>query len=143
MKEIKKSEQKEVKQQIHVVGAVFVQDQRVLAAQRGAGRSLAGFWEFPGGKIEAGETGPQALARELREELCIEARVGEFVARSVYEYDFGTVTLDAYFCEIPGAQLKLTEHQEIRWLNVAELFSVEWAPADVPIIAELARLLLD
>ena len=127
--------------QIHVVGAVFLRAGKVLAAKRGPGRNLAGFWEFPGGKIEAGESGPQALARELREELLVTVEVGDFLARAVYEYSFGVVTLDTYFCRILHGELRLTEHQEIRWLAPDELFSVQWAPADMPIIQQLAAKL--
>ena len=126
-----------------MVGAIFIADGKILAAQRGDGRNLAGYWEFPGGKIERGESGAQALAREVREELCVEIKVGDFVARSVYEYEFGIVTLDTYFCTIADGQIQLTEHHEIRWLNVNELFSVKWAPADIPIIEELVKLLRD
>ena len=126
-----------------MVGAIFIADGKILAAQRGDGRNLAGYWEFPGGKIELGESGAQALAREVREELCVEIKVGDFVARSVYEYEFGVVTLDTYFCTIADGQIQLTEHHEIRWLNVNELFSVKWAPADIPIIEELVKLLRD
>lgn len=127
--------------QIHVVGAVFLRAGKVLAAKRGLGRNLAGFWEFPGGKIEAGESGAQALARELREELLVTVEVGDFLARAVYEYSFGVVTLDTYFCRILHGELCLTEHQEIRWLAPEELFSVQWAPADMPIIQQLAAKL--
>ncbi|MFC5370450.1 (deoxy)nucleoside triphosphate pyrophosphohydrolase [Arcanobacterium bovis] len=130
-----------MKKIIHVVGAVFIRDGKILAAQRGEGRSLAGYWEFPGGKIEDGETPQQALVRELREELLTDAEVGDFVARSEYEYDFGVVRLDAYLCAILGTAPRLTEHQAIRWLSAAEIFDVQWAPADIPIIEELRRRL--
>ena len=123
---------------IHVTGAVFVRDDRVMAAQRGDGKALAGYWEFPGGKIEPGETGEESLARELREELLIDATVGEFIARSEYEYSFGTVRLDAYFCTFSDdVEPQLTEHAQVRWLTPDELDDVEWAPADIPIIDEL------
>ena len=123
---------------IHVTGAVFVRDDRIMAAQRGESKSLAGYWEFPGGKIESGETGEESLARELREELLIDATVGDFIARSEYEYSFGTVRLDAYFCTFSDdVERQLTEHAQVRWLAADELDDVEWAPADIPIIDEL------
>ncbi len=127
---------------IHVVGAVFERDGRILAAQRGPHSSMAGYWEFPGGKIEPGETPQEALARELREELLADAEVGEFVARGVYDYHFGTVILDAYFCTFDDdAEPQLTEHAQVRWLAADELDSVEWAPADIPIIDVLTDYL--
>lgn len=124
---------------IHVVGAVLVRDGRFLAAQRGPAKSLADLWEFPGGKIEVGETARQALARELREELRVEASIGQFIARSEYDYPFGAVRLDAYFCSLTDGEPQLTEHQAIRWLASDELDDVEWAPADIPIIDELKK----
>lgn len=129
------------KKLIHVVGAVFERDGKIMAAQRGPGRALENYWEFPGGKIEPGETPEQTLVRELHEELLTDAEVGEFVGRSEFEYDFGIVRLDAYFAKIIGQEPTLTEHKQIRWLGADELFSVEWAPADIPIIEELARRL--
>ncbi|WP_124054021.1 (deoxy)nucleoside triphosphate pyrophosphohydrolase [Arcanobacterium ihumii] len=127
------------KKLIHVTGAVFIRDGKVFAAQRGEGRALAGFWEFPGGKIEANETGQEALARELREELLTEAEVGEFLARSEYEYDFGIVRLDAYLCTFTGPEPKLTEHQAIRWVTKTDLLDLEWAPADIPIVQAIVN----
>src|SRR5699024_10474848 len=82
-----------VKKQINVVGAVIVKDGEILCAQRGDGGSLAGMWEFPGGKIEPGETPQGALQREIDEELRCEVRVGEHVETTAYDYDFGVVTL--------------------------------------------------
>ena len=119
---------------IEVVGAVLVHDGRVFAAKRGPGKSMAGFWEFPGGKVEAGETPEDALARELREELQIEVAVGEFLVTATHEADTAVIELSTYLCTIIKDVPVLTEHEESRWLPVSELCDVEWAPADIPTV---------
>lgn len=126
-----------MKKTINVVGAVFIRDGRVLAAQRSEKMSLPLFWEFPGGKIEQGESPVEALKRELREELNVLAEVGEHVETTVYEYDFGVVALQTYYCTLLAGEPELTEHTKIRWLAPSELFSVEWAPADVPAVEKI------
>lgn len=123
---------------IKVVGAVLVHDGRVFAAKRGPGKSMAGYWEFPGGKVEAGETPEDALARELREELQIEVAVGEFLVTAPHEADTAVIELSTYLCTIKDGVPVLTEHEESRWLPVSELCDVEWAPADIPTV-ELLR----
>lgn len=101
--------------------------------------SLAGYWEFPGGKIEPGETPQDALARELREELQVEARVGEHVETTAYEYDFGIVELSTYRCELISGEPTLTEHSDMRWVPVEDLMELNWAPADIPAVEKLIR----
>lgn len=123
-----------VAKQINVVGAVIVLDGKVLCAQRGPAGSLGGLWEFPGGKIEPGETPRDALVREIDEELRCEVVVGDEVTTTSYDYDFGTVTLTTFWCELVGGTPTLTEHAEVRWLPPSELDSIEWAPADVPAV---------
>ena len=119
---------------IKVVGAVLVHDGRVFAAKRGPGKSMAGYWEFPGGKVEAGETPEDALARELREELKIDVTVGEFIVTATYEAGTAVIELSTYLCTIIEGVPVLTEHEEFRWLPVSELSDVEWAPADIPTV---------
>lgn len=119
---------------IEVVGAVLVHDGRVFAAKRGPGKSMAGYWEFPGGKVKAGETPEDALARELREELQIEVAVGEFLVTATHEADTAVIELSTYLCTIIKDVPVLTEHEESRWLPVSELCDVEWAPADIPTV---------
>lgn len=120
---------------IDVTGAVIVRDGTVFAAQRGEGKALAGKWEFPGGKIEPGETPQESLARELREELLVDAEVGEHITTTEYDYDFGTVRLSTYFCSIESeSEPTLTEHHDCRWVPVPELASLDWAPADIPAV---------
>jgi len=118
--------------EIDVVGAVIVREGLILCAQRGAGVALAGMWEFPGGKIENGESPRQALEREIGEELECRVEVGELVTTTVHEYDFGIVTLTTFYCLLIEGTPQLSEHQAIVWLAPAELDTVDWAPADIP-----------
>lgn len=125
--------------QINVVGAVLVRNGKILAAQRSNDMSLPGLWEFPGGKIEPGESPKQALAREMKEELLCEITVGEQVETTSHEYDFGTVTLSTFYAKLIDREPQLTEHAEIRWLDPKDLHQVEWAPADVPAVDKVIK----
>lgn len=123
-----------MKKRINVVGAVLTQGTKILAAQRGEGMSLSGMWEFPGGKIEEGETPQEALRRELEEELLCSAEIGEKVESTEYEYDFGIVILTTFFGTIVDKEPALTEHSEVRWVEAADLGGLPWAPADIPAV---------
>lgn len=124
----------DIKKQIEVVGAVLVKDGKILAAKRGESKSLPGLWEFPGGKVEPGESPIDALHRELEEELKIDVSVKHRLTTTNYTYDFGVVSLTTFYVELIGGDPVLTEHSEIRWLALSELFDVEWAPADIPAV---------
>lgn len=128
-----------VKKRINVVGAVVVKNGKVLCAQRGPNGSLPNQWEFPGGKIEPGETAHAALVREITEELECRVEVGDEVATTTYEYEFGVVTLTTFYCELLDGVPQLTEHAEVRWLSPGELGSLDWAPADIPAIEEIQK----
>jgi mutator protein MutT len=125
-----------MKKQIEVTAAIIVKNGKVFAARRRPGIHLAGLWEFPGGKLEAGETPEQCLVRELQEEFAISARVGVFIGESVYDYGSKIVRLMAYQVEHLTGDFKLIDHDELRWLSLDELNSVEWAPADIPLIEQ-------
>ena len=129
-----------MKKQINVVGAIIVKNGKILCAQRGYDKSLPELWEFPGGKIEIGESPSQALKREIREELLLELAndIEEFMFTS-YEYDFGIVNLTTFICHIQNGEPTLTEHIEIKWLNKSELDQIEWAPADIPTVYRLKK----
>lgn len=127
--------------QFHVVGAILIKDGRILCCQRGPGRTLENFWEFPGGKIEVGETPRQALQRELEEELKIEVNVAEneFVSAS-YDYEFGTVNMKTFICQLISGEPILTEHIAIKWLKPSELAKLTFAPVDVSTAKEIIQL---
>ena len=128
--------QQNVKPEIHVVGAVILDGDRIFCTQRGPG-SLAGYWEFPGGKIEAGESPEDALAREILEELACKIAVGHLITEATFEYDFAVVTLTTYRCGLVSGAPTLSEHSDAKWLLPSELASVRWAPADLATVSVL------
>ncbi|MEV6516800.1 (deoxy)nucleoside triphosphate pyrophosphohydrolase [Micromonospora chalcea] len=124
-----------------VVGAAIIEGGRVLACERSAPPEVAGRWEFPGGKVEPGEAETDALARECAEELGVRVAVGARVGRDV-RMAHGRSVLRVYAARLlHGDQPKALEHADLRWLSAAELDSVDWLPADVPIVAALRPLL--
>lgn len=122
---------------IKVVAAVicdsFQNITRIFATARGYG-AFKGLWEFPGGKIEPGETPQQALAREIREELDTTTRIGELIETVEYDYPDFHLSMDCFWCEVIEGNLVLLEAQEARWLTKEELDSVKWLPADLGLI---------
>lgn len=125
---------------VRVAAAIIMQNGRVLAAQRGYG-PFAGGWEFPGGKIEPGETPAQACAREAREELSVE--IGNLRPFFTVEHDYADadpafhLSMDCFTCRIASGSIHDTEHTGLRWLTAEELGSVAWLPADVELIERL------
>ena len=118
---------------VTVVAAVIFREGRLLAARKKEGLPLAGSWEFPGGKVDPGETPEQGLKRELAEELGIDCTVREFFCESVHHYDDCSVRLLGYRVETLAERFVLTDHDAIRWLEYAEIEDLDWAPADIPL----------
>ncbi|MCD8380018.1 MAG: (deoxy)nucleoside triphosphate pyrophosphohydrolase [Lachnospiraceae bacterium] len=118
---------------VRVVAAIIYHDRKIFATQRGYGEFKDG-WEFPGGKTEAGETPPQALAREIREELDTEIEVGELLDTVEYDYPNFHLSMDCFLCNIKSGSLVLKEHEAARWLTREELDSVAWLKADQALI---------
>ena len=127
---------------IKVAGAAIIdQDKnKVLAGKRNADRLVGGMWEFPGGKIEKGETPQEAAKRELKEEFHDEIQIGPQLGETVsYEYDFGIVKLTVFFAKLLTNNFDLVAHSEVEWLSADEVQKLNWAPADAPLVKELAR----
>lgn len=118
---------------IRVVAAIIRDKGRIFATQRGYGPYKEG-WEFPGGKVEPGETPEEALKREIREELDTEIEVGEPAGHIEYDYPEFHLSMDCFFCTLLSGSLTLKEHEAARWLSPAELDSVSWLPADRSLI---------
>ena len=121
---------------IEVVAAIIQKDQKIFATQRGYGEFKDG-WEFPGGKIEQGETPRQALVREIKEELDTEIEVRELVNIVEYDYPQFHLTMHCFLCTIKSGDLVLKEHEAAKWLAPEDLDSVDWLPADLGLIEKL------
>lgn len=122
---------------IRVVAAVIRQGDRIFATARGYGE-FKGQWEFPGGKIEAGETPQQALIREIKEELDVMVSVGDLIDTIEYDYPTFHLSMDCFWCEITDGELKLLEAESARWLTRENLYEVPWLPADLNLIKKVA-----
>ena len=125
---------------IRVVAAVIRNENRIFATQRGYGEYKDG-WEFPGGKIEEGETPKQALKREIMEELDTEITVGELIDTIEYDYPNFHLSMDCFWCELVSGDLTLKEHEAAKWLDKNTLDSVAWLPADITLIDKIKAVL--
>ena len=126
---------------IRVVAAVIRKGDKIFATQRGYGE-LKGGWEFPGGKIEDGETPQEALKREIEEELDTEILVGELIDTIEYDYPNFHLSMDCFWCEIVEGKLVLKEHEAARWLDRKTINDVEWLPADVTLVGKIKETLM-
>ena len=125
---------------IHVVAAVIEQDGKIFATQRGYG-DYKDWWEFPGGKMEPGESPEEALVREIREELDTEISVGKIITSVEYDYPKFHMLMDCFMCNIVSGDLKLLEHEAARWLSADELWDVKWLPSDIRVIEEIEKII--
>lgn len=123
---------------IEVVAAIIRDDEKIFATQRGYG-DFKGGWEFPGGKIEAGESPQDALVREIREELATEIKVGKQIEIVEYDYPQFHLTMHCFWCTIEFGNLELREHTEARWLTKETLNNVNWLPADLRVVEKVRK----
>ena len=126
---------------IHVACAIIERDGRVLAAQRSRSMSMPLKWEFPGGKIEAGESPEACLERELAEEMGIEVAIGRAMPPCEHRYPTFTVTLYPFVCTIHSGEIALNEHRAAVWVSPEEMTALDWPAADVPVIEAYRRSL--
>lgn len=125
---------------LQVVAALIINQDKVFATQRGYGEFKDG-WEFPGGKIEPGETPEQALKREIQEELATEIQVMKSLTTVEYDYPTFHLSMQCFICKVKRGELTLLEHEAARWLSYDELDEVDWLPADRIVMEELRKAL--
>lgn len=123
-----------------VTAGIIYNNGKILIAQRKLNKSLGGLWEFPGGKLEEGETMEQCLKREIQEELHLDVTVKKFFMKSEFTYDFGTISLNAFFAESPTQEITyMDSHEATRWIKISELKDYDFPPADKPIVEKLEQ----
>lgn len=125
---------------IEVVAAIIIKDKEVFATQRGYGE-FKGWWEFPGGKIEAGECPQEALIREIREELDAGISVGDLLETVEWDYPDFHLTMHCFVCSLTSDSMRLNEHEAAAWLTKETLHSVKWLPADEGILVKVETLI--
>lgn len=127
------------KKKVEVVAAVIIHNQKILCVQRGENKYnyISKKFEFPGGKIEAGETKEQTIKREIKEELHMEISTGDELITVEHEYPDFFLTMHSFICTCADPTVKLTEHIDFKWLATSELVNLDWAAADIPIVQQL------
>ncbi len=126
---------------VRVVAAIIERDGKYLGCRRAPGKSLAGMWEFPGGKVEPGETDPEALVREIREELDVSISVHEFIAESIQDAAGTMIHLSGYRCTLASESPALsTDHDALAWFEANEFEHGQWSPADIPLLVSISSM---
>ncbi len=126
---------------INVTAAIIIHNNKILSARRAKDKHLAGYWEFPGGKVESDEGLEECLKREIKEELDLDVVVGDFIGQSTHDYGDTLIRLHAFIIHVSSTVLTLNDHDKSRWLAYDELNCVTWAPADIPIVNQLKTYL--
>lgn len=139
---IKVSDMKTVKVVAAVICDFMDKKKQIFATARGYGE-FKGQWEFPGGKVEAGETPRQALIREIKEELETDIKVGELIDTIEYDYPTFRLLMDCFWCEVIEGELKLLEAESARWLTKNTLYDVQWLPADLGLIEKINKMMIE
>lgn len=124
---------------IPVAAAAILKNGKYLCTQRAEEKQLGGYWEFPGGKIEAGETPETALIREIKEELSADIKILRYINEAQYTYEFGTVVMKTFEVELISDKITLSEHQNHKWLLPSEFDTLTWAPVDIPAVEILKK----
>lgn len=124
---------------IEVTAAIIEKNDRILIARRKRGKEQAGYWEFPGGRIEKNETAENCLERELREELSVETEIVDFIGVSIYEYSDKTIKLIAFTVKIKSGELKIIDHDKFEWILVEDIANYKFSPADIPLIEKYEK----
>lgn len=122
-----------------VTAAIIKKNNKILIAQISKKDKLSSMWEFPGGKIEEGETPEECLKREIKEELDIEVSIGQFFDESIYHYEGGSIKLLGYYAFYESGDLKLNVHDEVKWVSLEEIKKYKFAPADVTFVEKLLK----
>ena len=123
---------------IRVSAAVIAHNGKIFATQRGYGQ-YKDYWEFPGGKREEGESGEDAIIREIKEELNVDIAVDSYLTTVEYQYPEFFLVMDVYLCSIVSGEISLSVHEDARWLSAIDIDSVDWLPADIAVIKELKK----
>ncbi|QXU42140.1 (deoxy)nucleoside triphosphate pyrophosphohydrolase [Pedobacter sp. D749] len=119
---------------VNVAAAIILNNSKILIAKRTARKFLGGYWEFPGGKIEVGETPEVCLHRELAEELEISVKIDNFLTEQIYDYGQFVVCMKVFLCTMNTGKIVLNDHEEYKWVEKHELLSYDLAPADIPLV---------